>query len=443
MLSCMTTNVVLGSDFSATYNGKTIYYNILSSTAKTVEVALNTTYSGNITIPSTVTRGETTYTVVGIHGEAFSNTSVTTVNIPNSVETIGNYAFNQCRQLTKVTLGNSVTSIGNLAFHDCALSSIAIPNSVVSIGQSAFANTKLTSIKIPNSVTSIGSMAFYQCKSLQSVELSSSVISIGYNAFGECSNLTDIRWTPNSKLGISLTVAEALISTNRTLYLYMDGKNNSTVESLAVSLVGKFKNIIVERESYALTVSSAGMSTLYLDYPVTIPDNDNLMYVCYISGITDNILYLKKLKDVIPANTGVIITANQSTVSFPRCYYSETGVSDNMLTGVTEETAVEDISGTVYTLGHGKHSGYMGFFKYTGTTLAANKAFLVLKDGSSVNSFNLVLDNEDGTSSTIGQITADDFIQDEVQVIYDLQGRRVEHPAKGIYIVNGRKVMYK
>jgi hypothetical protein len=91
--------------------------------------------------------------------------------VPNSVTSIGDYAFGGCPYLTSVTIPNSVTSIGKQAFGGCPkLSSVTIPNSVTSIGDFAFEGcTSLTSITIPNSVTSIGDVAFSRCISLKTI----------------------------------------------------------------------------------------------------------------------------------------------------------------------------------------------------------------------------------------------------------------------------------
>ena len=114
--------------------------------------------------------------------------------IPNSVTSIGSYAFLGCSGLTSVTIPNSVTTIGDGAFWNCSgLTSVTIGNSVTSIGESAFYNCSgLTSVTIPNSVTSIGGFAFAGCSGLTSVFIGNSVTSIGKYVFWGCSGLTKL-----------------------------------------------------------------------------------------------------------------------------------------------------------------------------------------------------------------------------------------------------------
>ena len=114
--------------------------------------------------------------------------------IPDSVASIGAYAFSDCTSLTSVTIPTSVTSIGRSAFDGCtSLTSVTIPDSVTSIDGSAFEKcTSLTSVTIPDSVTSIGVGAFEDCTSLTSVTIPDSVTSIGWSAFDRCTSLTDV-----------------------------------------------------------------------------------------------------------------------------------------------------------------------------------------------------------------------------------------------------------
>ncbi len=111
------------------------------------------------------------YLVIDGTLNAFAPAGLTEYTIPDSVTSIGFYAFGNCSNLISITIPDSVTSIGYAAFSSCtSLTSITIPDSVISFGQQAFYNcTSLTSITIPDSVTSIGSYAFAYCTSLEGV----------------------------------------------------------------------------------------------------------------------------------------------------------------------------------------------------------------------------------------------------------------------------------
>ena len=146
-------------------------------------------------------------TVTSIGGSAFRYcTSLTSVTIPDSVTSIGNCAFASCTSLTGIWVaeGNShyANDASGVLFNkdkttlvQCpgAFAAYTIPNSVTSIGEYAFSHcTSLTSVTIPNSVTSIGEHAFSYCTSLTSVTISDSVTSIGEYAFYDCTSLTDV-----------------------------------------------------------------------------------------------------------------------------------------------------------------------------------------------------------------------------------------------------------
>jgi len=131
---------------------------------------------GAVTIPST-TNG---LPVTGIGAHAFDYANLASVTIPDSVTSIGDYAFYHCSGLTNVTIGNSVTSIGFAAFDEClGLTSVAIPNSVTNLGGYAFAHcTSLAGVTLSTNIVIINSRTFAWCDSLTNVTIPNSVTSV-------------------------------------------------------------------------------------------------------------------------------------------------------------------------------------------------------------------------------------------------------------------------
>jgi len=177
-------------------------------------VNINTT---EVDIPRTINFGGKSYTVTSIMANAFCpgrttmNTSLlcrnlTTVEIPDTVISIGEGAFCMCKSLTSIIIPDKVTSIGSSAFSGCSgLTSVTIPEGLTSLADSVFNScSSLTSITIPDNVTSIGSYAFSGCSSLTSVTIPDNVTSIGNFAFYSCSGLTSVTIPDNvTSIGIS------------------------------------------------------------------------------------------------------------------------------------------------------------------------------------------------------------------------------------------------
>ena len=169
----------------------------------------------NVTIPSSVTSigNNAFYGCTGLETVNFNATNCTTMG------SFSKRVFVRCNSLTTLNIGGNVTKIPAYAFWDCAgLTSVTIPNSVTSIGAYAFSGTRLTSITIPNSVTSIGNYAFSgtglttvnfnatNCTYMGEVQTSSWYSNSFYNPFGgwSASESSNINATTNSIRNINI-----------------------------------------------------------------------------------------------------------------------------------------------------------------------------------------------------------------------------------------------
>ena len=153
-------------------------------------------------------------------------TSLASITIPNSITSISDRMFYDCTSLASITIPDSVTSIGHYAFYYCtSLESINIPDSVTSIGNSAISScTSLASITIPDSVTSIGHYAFCDCTSLESVTMGNSVTSIGYAAFEYCESIT------------SITIPNSVTSIGDSAFRYCESLTSITIPNSVTSI---------------------------------------------------------------------------------------------------------------------------------------------------------------------------------------------------------------
>lgn len=121
-------------------------------------------------------------------------TNLTSINIPDSVISIGKFAFCCCYNLDTVNIQDSVTSIGEYAFCFCKnLTSFKIPKCVKSIEYRTFSNCwSLANMIIPDGVTTICGEAFSHCGGLRSITIPNSVTTINSGTFSHCINLKNI-----------------------------------------------------------------------------------------------------------------------------------------------------------------------------------------------------------------------------------------------------------
>lgn len=176
-------------------------FKVLSNQNKTVSIVGYNPYQAEpqmLSIPSNVTWNNNVYTVTEVGPHAFEHFYIETLYLPSDIARIGEYAFCECSYLKSVTLPANLKTIGEGAFWKCRITSLIIPEGVDSIEASAFHGCReLESLKIPDSVTFLGEGAFQFCDGLSSVKLGRNIQRIGQQAFGYCSSLSEIT-IPNS-----------------------------------------------------------------------------------------------------------------------------------------------------------------------------------------------------------------------------------------------------
>jgi hypothetical protein len=154
-------NSVIESDFSSVFTVDYITYQINSSNNDQLTITDYDTTGGTVVnIPANITRNCETYSVTEIASTAFLQKGLTSVEIPDSVTTIGSAAFFDNMNLTSVTFQDGLVSIGDNTFNSCGLTNVTLPSTVVNIGNLAFAYNNLTTITLPANVLTIGFSAF-------------------------------------------------------------------------------------------------------------------------------------------------------------------------------------------------------------------------------------------------------------------------------------------
>lgn len=119
----------------------------------------------DLVIPASVEYDGDIYTVTQISEDAFENTKIVSVTIPESVTTLGKSCFSGCSSLASVVINGSVTTMGGSCFSGCSsLTSVTISEGVTVLGDYCFSGcSSLTSITIPEGVTKLGEYCFYSC----------------------------------------------------------------------------------------------------------------------------------------------------------------------------------------------------------------------------------------------------------------------------------------
>ena len=397
---------------------------------------------GILNIPSTVTISGKEFSVTSIGNSVFSDcSSLQSVTIPNSVTNIGDNAFSWCEKLQSVIIPESVTSIENDVFMACTgLQSVTIPNSVTRIGDTAFdACTSLRSITIPNSVTTIGGGAFEFCSNLQSVTIPNSVTTIGDAAFFDCSSLESVTiFAPElDEYGGSAFDRNA---DGRKIYVFSD-----CVETYK-SEWSKYANAIEAIPALAVRDAGGELGSWCTYYngmaDVTVADGTTV-YTAKRNN-EGGVTLTATGSNIIKRGEAVLLKSAADVVLSSAASSGDGVYTGNELKGVDYETA-QDANTTYYVLS--KVNGVFGFYKLARENgnsepikLGANKAYLAVTNVHNAPEF--IGFGENTTAINEHESHKSYELSGER---YSLDGRKLQGmpTQKGLYIVNGKKIVIK
>lgn len=357
--------------------------------------------------------------------------------IPNSVTSIGDFAFYAYQTLTSITLPNSITSIGVEAFSGCNLIDLTIPGSVKSIGMWAFIHcTSLSNLTLQNGIETIGERAFAYCSALKSIILPESVTKIDIWAFRDCA-LDEIHVNAT----IPPTIIEQLFQTPPTCYIPC-----GTLEAYEASdwaqQVGKFVEEC-EAEQYTRDVTPNRYGTICLPFGSTDFSGATFYEIAYKAPFMiyfDEVTKLEAGKPYIfyAHSNKLIVTSDGSRVNNP--------LFDNGLYGTFDEIVAAAIN--ILTNNYIVNNNTLCLCgEYC--SLSANRAYVKLDEVSST-ARALSPGRKRVSMSVQGEntTTAFDNISEETESItikegvYDILGRKMSQPAgMGFYIIDGQKVI--
>ena len=439
----------------------------LSSNLKTIgNRAFNSCdrFKGNLTIPNSVTTiGDLAFNnCKGFTGDLTIPNSVTTIGdwafsyctgftgdltILNSVTTIGNSAFSYCTGFTgDLTIPNSVTTIGISAFQKCYgfTGKLAIPESVTTIGDWAFSYcTGFTGdLTIPNSVITIGKSAFESCFGFTGkLAIPESVTTIGYLAFADCNGFTGDLSLPKS---LEVVGSRSFENCNKiqtinfqSLPTGIDKQEKKTVSLSDDSYISDQTTGTADAISYTRQMSN-DWGTLVLPYSLTLTgDEPYRLYA--ISAVSEDELVLKQLNGEVAAGTPCVVKrkGSEAELTFDANKAElNMAINDQPMDGMK-------FSGTYWT--KDVDNGYIiakdcfwnveklkGVGSVTAVKVGPFRAWL---SGTSANAPAQLSMRIDGSTTGINASEALDALNDTEAEYYDLSGKRLNEPQKGVNIV--------
>ena len=430
-----------------------------------------TSLSGNLVIPNSVTEiGNNAFNgCTGFNGTLTLSSNLKTIGdnafcdctgftgdltLPNSVTTIGESAFAYCGRFTSLKLSDALTVIPKRAFLACNFKgTLTLPSRLKMIDEGAFSNcTGFTGVlTLPNSVTTIGESAFAFCSGFTVLKLSEALTIIDRYAFQCCNNLTIGSENPSQ-----VTLPESLEKIGYEAFVWCDQIKTINFQSLpeGISEILGFdmqKTVSLSDDSYisdkasftgyaisyTRTISN-DWGTLVLPYSLTLTGNEP--YRLYaISAVSENELVLKQLDGEVAAGTPCVVKRNgsESELTF--------GANDAELNMTIDGKTVGDMTFNGTYWAKEVTDGYVIAKDCFWNVAELNKSDLVKGvkvkpfrawlDGTSPNGASQLSICVSDTATGIGAAGTIDALNDTATEYYDLSGKRLDEPQRGVNIV--------
>ena len=365
---------------------------------------------------------------------AFEGTTLKTVDLSNThITSLSTGSFYNCTQLSDVKLPKTLTDIGNNAFSCSVIASITFPPSLQKIGDWAFQGAKFANVVIPTNCNTIEQGAFSDNANLTTVFINGVTCYLAYNAFAKCPALTDVYITSNKE-----PVAER----------YGFPFDNNPKVHVMKDFVDIFSGLMKDGNNPCNTTNFD--SNLYLPLGkewTTFTSAYNLDFSS-VEGLTAYTAKYNEANDAVAltpvkkvaAHTGLILKGEANTTyTLPILASNEAG-----LEAVTDNQLVDCVD-AVWSSSHDKD-----YFLYNGKFVKSEnagwalpgKSFLYIEGGRHTNDSESPLRvYVDNTATAINGITNNSVVKDEAY--YNLQGVKVKRPQHGVFIHNGKKIVLK
>lgn len=284
--------------------------------------------------------------VTTIGDYAFYFSTLQSITIPDSVTKLGNYIFTSCHSLKSVTYGAGITDIGKLNTQDCtSLVSLTLGKNLKTIGNQAIATSRaLESLIIPESVTTIASGAFYILLGLKSVIFKGTPTSMGTQAFNSCKALTDIYvpWAYGRVSGAPWGATNATVHYNYRIddiSLVYEASSDKSYYTLT-GYKGTSSAIVIPDTINDLPVKIIGRDALRDQKVLTnITIGNNVETIGYASLMNSGVTSL-----IIPESVRSIEAHSVRTVALKKLEFANTISVTEILSSAFYGTAIEEVT---------------------------------------------------------------------------------------------------